>query len=97
MIVHYTPDAGLSLQEPEDFRKFKIVLDSGSQQRPQVPGLTFVDDDNALIGIDVVPSLPGAPIDLTWRDGYDKMVAAAAKYGWIDEGSNAIRAHVERL
>jgi hypothetical protein len=97
MIVHYAPEDGLSLQESEDFRKFKIVLTPGSPQRPQVPELTFVDDDNALIGIDVVPALPGAPTDSVWREGYAKMVAAAAKLGWIDEQSNAIRAHVERL
>jgi len=97
MIVHYAPEDGLSLQDSEDFRKFKIVLDHGSPQRPQIPELTFVDDANALIGVDVVPALPGAPTDPAWREGYDKMVAAAARFGWIDEESNAIRAHVERL
>ena len=96
MIVHYAPDRGLSLQEVDDFQKFKIVLDRGSQQRPRISDLTFVDDDNALISIDVVPTLPGAPTESAWRSRYDKMVATAANFGWVDEASNSIRAHVER-
>jgi len=92
MIVHYAPNAGLSLQDAEDFRKFKIVLDCGSQQRPWVPELTYIDDDNALIRISVVPALRGAPTTSAWRQSYDKMVVAAATFGWIDEQSKAIRA-----
>ena len=59
MIVHYSSDRGLTLQEVEDFRRFKIVLSGLPEQHPQVPELTFADDDNALISIDVIPALPG--------------------------------------
>jgi len=96
MIVHYSSDRGLTLQEVEDFRRFKIVLSGLSEKHPHVPELTFVDEDNALIGIDVVPALPGAPTDPAWRADYDRMISTAAKFGWIDETSNRIRAHVER-
>ncbi|MBD0413865.1 hypothetical protein [Oryzicola mucosus] len=96
MIVHYDPQVGLTLLEPDDFRNFKVQLAQGATQQPEVDGLRFVDDGNALVGIDAVPSLPGAPSTEAWREGYAKMLAAAAKYGWIDDEANAIKAHVER-
>jgi hypothetical protein len=96
LIVHYAHDEGLTLQEGEDYRRYKIVLDSGPRQCPQVPELTFVDDDNALIGIDVVPALSGAPTDPVWRAEYDRVISSAAKFGWTNETSNLIYAHVKR-
>lgn len=96
MIVEYSPERGLYLVEPSDFRKFKLVLkgelEAGSQSSQ---GITFVDND-ALIPIELVPTLPGRPADVTWRPSYDEMVTSARKYGWIDAESNAIRAHIER-
>ena len=96
MIVEYSAAAGLRLREPDDFRKFKVVLRAPlSTSRPLIDGVTFVDEENALVRISVVPSLPGVPDDAAWREGYDKMVGAARNHGWIDETGNAIRAHVE--
>lgn len=97
MIVEYSSQGGLALLEAEDFRKFKVLLrGSFPSMRPAVEGVTFVDDDNALVGIDVVPALSGAPAEVAWLAGYHKMVEAAARHGWIDETAQAIRAHVER-
>ncbi|BCH23896.1 hypothetical protein MesoLjLc_35600 [Mesorhizobium sp. L-8-10] len=97
MIVQYSSQGGLALAEAEDFRKFKVLLrGSFSSMRPVIEGVTFVDDDNALVGIDVVPALPGAPAGAAWLAGYAKMVEAAGKYGWIDEEARSIRSHVER-
>jgi hypothetical protein len=87
MIVDYTPSAGLSLVEPDDFK----------ETRPTLPGVSFVDDGNVLIGIDAVRALPGAPDTDEWRAGYRAMIDYAARKGWIDEDTNSIRAHVERV
>ncbi|MBB3018134.1 hypothetical protein FHR70_001174 [Microvirga lupini] len=96
MIVHYSSSRGLTLQDAEDFRSFKIVLSCLSDRHPQVRELIFVDHDNALIGIDIIPTLPGAPTVPTWRADYGSMISTAAPFGWVDETSNLIRAHVER-
>jgi hypothetical protein len=96
VIVHYSEDGGLELREPSDFKKFKVLLERCSAMQPGIPGVTFVDDGNALVRIDLVPALRGAPQDASWRSGFDAMVKAAAKYGWIDEAASAIKAHVER-
>lgn len=97
MIVEYSSQDGLALLEAEDLRKFKVLLRGlFPSMRPAIEGVTFVDDDNALVAIDIVPALPGVPAEAAWLAGYNKMVEAAAKHGWIDEEAQAIRAHVER-
>lgn len=97
MIVEYSSQGGLRLAEADDFRKFRLVLRGRfAATRPDIDGVTFVDDNNALVGIDVVPRLQGAAADAEWQAGFAKMVEAAGKYGWIDEGTGSIRAHVER-
>jgi hypothetical protein len=96
MIVDYAPARGLRLLEAEDFKGFKLRL-AGETARPTIDGVAFVDDENALVGAQLPPSLPGAPTTSEWRAGYRAMVDYAAKKGWIDRATNAIRAHVERV
>ena len=95
MIVEYAPESGVYLVDPLDFRKFKLVLrgelEVGSSA---AKGITLVDDDNALIPIELIPTLPGRPAGESWELGYANMVANARKLGWID--ADAIRAHIER-
>ncbi len=78
MIVHYSYHKGLALQEAEDFRRLRIVLGCLPEQHLPVLELTFVDDHNALIGIDVIPTLPGAPTDPAWHAEYERMISTAA-------------------
>jgi hypothetical protein len=97
MIVEYSPGSGFRLVDPLDFRSFKLALKGepaiGS---PDSKGITLVDENNALIPIELVPTLPGRPKEKTWDSAYATMVASARKHGWIDVKSNAIRAHIER-
>ena len=97
MIVEYSPDGGLRLVDPFDFRKFKLVL-KGELAMGSVAanGITLVDNQNALIPIALVPILPGRPGEGNWEAAYVDMVASARKHGWVDTQSNAIRAHIER-
>ena len=95
MIVDYTPATGLRLLEAEDLKRFKLHV-AGTLARPTIDGVVFVDDENALIGAQLPPSLPGAPTTPEWRAGYQAMIDFAARKGWIDQATNAIRAHVER-
>jgi hypothetical protein len=97
MIVHYAQDGGLELRDASEFKKFKLVLEGCAAARPEIAGVTFVDDGNALVRIDAVPALRGAPTAASWRAGFDALITGAAKYGWIDEAAQAIKAHVERV
>jgi hypothetical protein len=97
MIVQYSSSEGLTLVEPEDFRNFKLLLRGATEDRsPSIEGITFVDERNALISIELVPTLPGRPDGESWQKSYFAMIEAARKHGWIDAQTGAIRAHVER-
>jgi hypothetical protein len=88
--------AGPRLLEPNDFRRFKLVLRDGlTAHQLSIHGVTFTGETEALIGIDLVSSLPGAPDDAAWRADYASMIQAARNSGWIDEAMGGIRAHVE--
>ncbi len=97
MIVECLSDGGVRLSEPFDFLRFKLMLKgNASSDTASIRRITFVDADNALVPIDLVPTLPGRPADKTWDDRYAEMIAKARDHGWIDVNANAIRAHVER-
>lgn len=96
MIIDHSAASGLRLLEAEDFKGFKLRL-SNSERRPALSGVTFVDDDNVLIAIALPPTLRGAPSSDEWRAGYQSMINYAARKGWIDAATQAIRAHVERV
>ncbi|WP_027584866.1 hypothetical protein [Bradyrhizobium sp. Ai1a-2] len=98
MIIEYSPELGVHLAEPLEFHRFKLVLKGAiAVNSPALKGITLLDRDNALVPVDLVPTLPGRPKDdPTWDAAYTKMVASARERGWIDAKSNAIRAHIER-
>jgi hypothetical protein len=96
MIIACSSDE-VRLTEPLDFRKFRLTLNGQTAARSAtMRGIVFVDDNNALVPIDLVPTLPGRPEDGTWDAAYTDMVAKAREQGWIDATTNAIRAHVAR-
>jgi hypothetical protein len=97
MIVQYSASDGLTLVEPEDFRSFKLLLRGAREDRsPSIEGITFVDERNALISIELVPTLPGRPDGESWQKSYFAMIEAARKHGWINAQAGAIRTHIER-
>lgn len=97
MIVQYSSNDGLVLVQAEDFRNFKLHLKGVCEDgAPPIEGITFIDERNALISIELVPTLPGRPDGESWQKGYFAMIEAARKHGWIDAQAGAIRAHVER-
>lgn len=98
MIIECFADGAVRLAEPLDFRKFKLVLraDASPGVLPWT-GITLLDDHDALVAVDLVPTLVGRPDDASWDQRYAEMVAKAGAHGWIDTERNAIRAHIERL
>lgn len=96
MILDHSESHGLRLLEAEDLKRFKLRL-AGAERRPDLKGVSFVDDDNALIDVSLPPNLPGAPSSADWRARYQAMIDYATSKGWIDTSTGAIRAHVERI
>lgn len=96
MIVEHSAQFGLRLLEASDTHRFKVLLRDGETTVAEGTGFE-IDGDRALVPIELVPVLPGAPEDAEWLSAYRKMVEKAAEAGWIEPERDAIRAHVERL
>ncbi|MBR0953672.1 hypothetical protein [Bradyrhizobium canariense] len=98
MIIECFRDGAVRLDEPLDFRKFKLMLHADPLPGTQSwKGISLLDDCNALVSIDLVPTLTGRPDDASWDKDYAEMVAKARVHGWIDAERNAIRAHIEQV
>lgn len=98
MIIECFLGGEVRLAEPLDFRGFKLVLHVETAPRLQIwKGITLLDDHQALVSIDLVPTLAGRPDDTGWDQRYADMVTKARGHGWIDTERNAIHAHIERL
>ncbi|QOZ46987.1 hypothetical protein XH89_28545 [Bradyrhizobium sp. CCBAU 53340] len=98
MIIECFGGGIVRLGEPLDFRRFKLVLHADAAPGTEAwPGITLLDDRDALVSIDLVPTLAGRPDDAGWDQRYAEMVDKAREHGWIDAERHAIRAHVERM
>jgi hypothetical protein len=100
MIIHVSADGRRELLEADDFKKFKVVVEK-SQDRPglekalaEIATLT-ADADHAWVSPDALVRHHGQGRDDAWRAAFDAMVEGARKYGFVDAGTGAVRAHVE--
>jgi len=100
MIIDVAANLKVALNEADDFKKFKV--------RTQLPKRQLADLGSALAGIAVVNDESSAWVHESalrtwkhegntaeWQASLTQMIAAAAKYGWIDAERKTIRAHIE--
>jgi len=97
LFIHVTRDFHVALEEPQDFKRFKLVIDAARSDTTKLV--------TALTGVATLSAEGHAWVSeawlrrhdpaATWQEGVTAMVAVAKKYGWIDEQTKAIRAHVE--
>ncbi len=97
MFIHVTRDLTVALEAPQDFKHFKLVIDAARQD---ATGLETALAGVATIGADGHAWVSEAWLRrqdsaAAWQEGLSAMIAAAKKYGWINEQANTIRAHVE--
>ena len=90
---------GVTLEDPDNFRAFKVVVGA--------PEATIDTVRMALAGIADVPGREFVWVSeaalrnwpnraaSTWQDGLSAMIAKARPHGWIDDVGRRIRAHVE--
>jgi hypothetical protein len=83
------------LDEPSDFKAFKVVVHGDDVSAVETVG-RMEGPDNAWIQIEAVRKLAGDAADQTWEDGYDAMLAYARTKGWLHDARREIQAHVER-
>jgi hypothetical protein len=95
MIVAVDGAAGsVAVYAPDDFARLHVEAAS-LEQACAVPGISPAGE-----GADVWLSIPAlrswfAEPTPEWEDGFEKMIAAAGRAGWLDESASQVRAHLE--
>lgn len=100
MIIDIDAARRVALADPRDFKRFKLRIAGPRTElaafRVALGALaTLEDSDTAWVSEAGLRALAHADNDAAWQEGLTRMIAAAAKFGWIDQGRGAIKAHVD--
>ncbi len=100
MFLKFSSGSGLQLQDRDNFRAFKLVIEGEQAQLDAVRNaLTgkaeFADAGTAWIFEDALRRWPGLENDAAWQQSFSAMIEKARSHGWIDDQRKAIKAHVE--
>jgi hypothetical protein len=96
MFIHVSKNYAVALEESADFKHFKLVIDvprDDAKLAPALNGVATIDrEGHAWVSEAWLRARDSAAI---WQDGLTAMIAVAKKYGWVDDGKKAVRAHIE--
>ncbi len=100
MFVKVSADGRVALQDRDNFRAFKIVVEASPSKiddaRRALMGLADVSDkDTAWVFEAALRKRPEVAQDDAWQKSCGAMIEKARPHGWIDEHRKAIKAHVE--
>lgn len=89
-----------SLLDAADLRRFKLVIEDPAMPlervRDALRGIANVDDrSTAWVSEAALRTLGDRADDPEWQHGVTGMIGMAAKHGWVDAQSGAIRVHIE--
>jgi hypothetical protein len=96
MFIHVAKNYAVALEEPQDFKKFKLVIDApkgDAKLGPALAGVATIDRDGH--GWVSEAWLRQRDPAAAWQDGLTAMIGVAKKYGWVDEEKKTVRAHIE--
>jgi hypothetical protein len=97
LFIHVTRAFNVTLEEPQDFKRFKLVIDVARGDPAKLGAAlagvaTLSPDGHAWVSEAWLRRRDPAA---SWQEGLTAMIAVAKKYGWVDEPAKTIRAHVE--
>ena len=100
MIVKLTADRTVMLDDHDNFRAFKLVVDGRREDidaaRRALAGIAeLADADTAWVSQDALRTRPEIATDTAWQQAFAAMIEKARPHGWIDDARKAIKAHVE--
>ena len=100
MFVKLSVDGSVSLEDRDNFRAFKLVIEGGpkrlDQARRALANTAELDDDShGWIYEQPLRQRPEVAQDSTWQQSFNAMIEKAKPHGWIDEQRKAIKAHIE--
>jgi predicted transcriptional regulator len=89
----------VEIDDPRNFRAFSVRIEGSmdSALQSELLGRVAVSSDReyAWISEKALREWPSLISEDWWQDGLSKMLAAAQKFGWIDQVNQSIRAHIE--
>jgi len=100
MYVKVAADGSGLLEDKDNFRAFKLVVEGGpvrlDQVRRALSGTAEVQDQgHAWIYEQALRQRPEVAGDAAWQSHFGAMIEKAKPHGWVDEAKKAIRAHIE--
>ena len=100
MIVKLAADRTVLLEDRDNFRAFKLVVEGRRDDLAAVRAALgetadLVDADTAWVSQDALRLRPEVATDAAWQQSFVAMIEKAKPHGWIDEQRQAIKAHVE--
>ncbi|MBV8534011.1 MAG: hypothetical protein JO128_00380 [Alphaproteobacteria bacterium] len=98
MIIYITADRRAELREPDEFRSFKIVI-GGAPGLAALAGIATIDADGktAWVSRAAVRRLRGPDPPAAWLASFDKMVESVRRFGWVNDETDSVRAHIETV
>jgi len=100
MIVRVAADYAVRLHDRDDFKRFKVVVEAPQAAYAQVQQacaglIEFETPDKGWVAADALQAqVSGAGVP-EWKQGFERMMAAARPHGWIKDGPLRVAAHVE--
>jgi|SRR5688572_25713389 hypothetical protein len=100
MFVKLTSDRRVVLDDRDNFRAFKLVVEgerSGIDAvRQALAGTAELPDaETAWISEAALRARPEVAQNAAWQQSLGAMIEKARPHGWIDDARKAIKAHVE--
>jgi len=100
MLVKLTADHRVLLEDRDNFRAFKLVVEGRREElaavRASLAGTAELPDaGTAWVSQAALRARAEVAGDASWQASFDAMIEKARPHGWIDEARGAIKAHVE--
>jgi hypothetical protein len=100
MFVKVAADGRVTLEDRDNFRAFKLVVEGSSAKleaaRRALAGTAELPDQAfAWISEAALRRRPEVEQDAAWQQSLGMMIEKARPHGWIDDARKAIRAHIE--
>ena len=97
MVILVTSNGELALQDCDNMRAFAIVLEVNDAPVTRLAEIGSMAEDHESYWLDAsaVVELSGRKHDQQWVEDFRAMLVSAAPYGFYDETTNKVKAHVE--
>jgi hypothetical protein len=100
MFVKLSATGSVTLEDRDNFRAFKLVVEGGparleQARRALADTAELPDQATAWIFEKALRRRPEVAGDAAWQGNLGAMIEKAKPHGWIDEQKKAIKAHIE--